>query len=169
MSADPSPEIALRPLYPADWDLVRAWLQQPEIQTWWGGLAAAEAEIAIAAESPSAICRLIVAQDTPIGYGHALDADLVRSSRTDGLPTGAYAVALFIADPAHRQRGAGEAALAALTREVFSSTLAVACATIVPLRYEPAVRAAERAGYRWIGVSDDASTGQSWLMVKERP
>jgi RimJ/RimL family protein N-acetyltransferase len=76
---------------------------------------------------------------------------------------------LFIADPAHRSRGAGEAALAAMTREVFSSTLAVACATVVPLRYEPAVRAAERAGYRWIGVSNDLDAGQSWLMIRERP
>ncbi len=160
--------VALEPLTPTDWDRVRAWLRQPEIQAWWGGLAAAEAEIAIAGDSPSALPRMIVADGLPIGYGQALDADLVRSARTVGLPIGAYIVALFIADPAHRRRGAGEAALAALTREVFSSTLAVACATVVPLRYEPAVRAAERAGYRWIGVSRDIGADQSWLMVKER-
>jgi RimJ/RimL family protein N-acetyltransferase len=166
---DGDPDIALRPLVPADWDRVRAWLRQPEIQAWWGGLGAAEAEIAIAAESPSALCRVIVADGVAIGYGQAIDADLIRSPQTESLPAGAYIAALFIADPAHRRRGAGEAALAALTREVFSSTLAVACATIVPVRYEPAVRAAERAGYRWIGVSDDAATGRSWLMVTERP
>jgi RimJ/RimL family protein N-acetyltransferase len=163
------PDIALEPLEPADGDRVRAWLRQPEIQAWWGGLAAAEAEIAIASDSVSAIQRMIVASGATIGYGHALDADLVRSSHTDRLPTGAYVVSLFIADPAHRSRGAGEAALAAMTREVFSSTLAVACATVVPLRYEPAVRAAERAGYRWIGVSNDLDAGQSWLMIRERP
>ena len=161
--------IALRPVDPLDWDRVRAWLQQPEIQTWWGGLSAAEAEIAFASESPSAICRHIVADRTPVGYGHALDADIVRSGRTDGLPVGAYMVSLFIADPAHRQRGAGETALTALTCEVFASTLAPASATLVPVRYEAAVRAAERAGYRWIGVRDDGASGQSWLMVRERP
>jgi RimJ/RimL family protein N-acetyltransferase len=165
---DSAPDIALRPAAPADWDRVRAWLRQPEIQAWWGGLSAAEAEIAIAAESPSALCRMIVAQGVPIGYGQAIDADLVASPRTEGLPPGAYVAALFIADLAHRRRGAGEAALAALTREVFASTLAIACATVVPVRYEPAVRAAERAGYRWIGVSDDAAAGRSWLMVTER-
>ncbi len=163
------PDIALETLKPADWDRVRAWLRQPEIQAWWGGLGAAEAEIAIAGDSPSAIQRMIVSGGSPIGYGQALDADLIRSARTDGLPTGAYIIALFIADPAHRRRGAGEAALAAFTREVFSSTLAVACATVVPLRYEPAVRAAERAGYRWVAVSHDIDAGQSWLMVKDRP
>jgi RimJ/RimL family protein N-acetyltransferase len=163
------PDIMLHPLHSWDWDRVRAWLQQAEIQAWWGGLAAAEAEVAIAAESPSAICRLILAEDAPIGYGHALDADLVRSARTEGLPPGTYIAALFIADPAYRQRGAGEMALAALTREVFSSTLAPACATLVPVRYEPAVRAAERAGYRWTGVRDDGMSGQSWLMMSERP
>jgi RimJ/RimL family protein N-acetyltransferase len=162
-------EIALRSVLPQDWDRVRAWLQQAEIQAWWGGLAAAEAEIAIAAESPSAICRLIVVDDIPIGYGHALDADLVRSTRTDGLLPGTYVAALFIADPAHRQRAAGETALSALTREVFSSTLAPACATLVPVRHEAAVRAAERAGYSWIGVRDDGPGGRSWLMVRERP
>lgn len=168
MPDDPSSEIALRPVHPADRDLVRLWLRQPEIQAWWGGLAAAEAEIAIAAESPSAICRMIAAEGTPIGYGHALDGDLVHGTRLAGLPSGAYVASLFIADPAHRQRGAGEAALSALTQEVFSSTLAVACATVVPLRYEPAVRAAERAGYHWTGVSDDLGAGRSWLMIRER-
>ncbi len=163
------PEITLSPLRSADWDQVRTWLQQAEIQAWWGGLAAAEAEIAIAAESPSAICRLILRDDSPIGYGHALDTDLVRDARTEGLPAGTYVATLFIADPAHRKRGAGEAALAALTHEVFTSTLAPAAATIVPVRYEPAVRAAERAGYRWIGVRNDGASGQSWLMLRERP
>ncbi len=161
--------ITLRPVEPPDWDRVRAWLQQAEIQAWWGGLSAAEAEIAIAAESPSAICRLILADGMPVGYGHALDANIVRSGRTDGLPVGAYMVSLFIADPAHRQRGAGETALAALTGEVFTSTLAPASATLVPVRYEAAVRAAERAGYRWIGVRDDGASGQSWLMMRDRP
>jgi len=162
-------EITLRAVLPQDWDRVRAWLQQAEIQAWWGGLAAAEAEIAIAAESPSAICRLILANDMPVGYGHALDADLVRSARTEGLPPGTYVAALFIADPAHRQRAAGETALSSLTREVFASTLAPACATLVPVRHEAAVRAAERAGYGWIGVRDDGPNGRSWLMVQERP
>lgn len=161
--------ITLRPVEPPDWDRVRAWLQQAEIQAWWGGLSAAEAEIAIAAESPSAICRLILADGMPVGYGHALDANIVRSGRTDGLPVGAYMVSLFIADPAHRQRGAGETALAALTGEVFTSTLAPASATLVPVRYEAAVRAAERAGYQWIGVRDDGASGQSWLMMRDRP
>jgi RimJ/RimL family protein N-acetyltransferase len=165
---DGDPDIVLRLPGPADWDRVRAWLRQPEIQAWWGGLGAAEAELAIAAESPSALCRVIVTDGAAIGYGQAIDADLVRSPQTANLPAGAYIAALFIADPAHRRRGAGEAALAALTREVFSSTLAVACATIVPVRYEPAVRAAERAGYHWIGVSDDGATSRSWLMLRER-
>lgn len=168
MIADSPPDIALRPLNNTEWDLVRVWLQQAEVQAWWGGLAAAEAEIAIAADSPSAICRLIVSRGTPIGYGHALDADLVRAESTD-LPTGTYIASLFIADPAYRQKGAGEIALAALTQEVFSFTLAPACATIVPLRYEPAVRAAERAGYRWIGVRNNGTTGQCWVMLRDRP
>jgi RimJ/RimL family protein N-acetyltransferase len=166
--ADPPPDITLRPLKDDEWELVRVWLQQAEIQAWWGGLPAAEAEIAIAADSPSAICRLITSRGTPVGYGHALDADLVRA-RSDDLPTGTYIASLFIADLAYRQKGAGEVALTALTQEVFSSTLAPACATIVPLRYEPAVRAAERAGYRWIGVRNDGTTGQSWVMIRERP
>lgn len=161
-------EITLNPVLPQDWDRVRGWLQQAEIQAWWGGLAAAEAEIAIAAESPSALCRMIFGNGSPIGYGHALDADLVRGPQTRGLPAGTYVAALFIADHHYRQRAAGETALAALTREVFSSTLAPACAMLVPVRYEAAVRAAERAGYGWIGVREDGESGQSWLMVRER-
>jgi hypothetical protein len=167
--AESVPDIMLEPPSGADWERVRAWLRQPAIQAWWGGIGAAEAEIAIAAESPSALCRVIHADGAPIGYGQAIDADLVRSTQTDGLPPGTYVATLFIADLAHRRRGAGELALAALTREVFASTLAVACATVVPLRYEAAVRAAERCGYRWTAMRDDGAGGQSWLMVRERP
>jgi aminoglycoside 6'-N-acetyltransferase len=160
--------ISLRAVDPEDWDQVRAWLQQAEIQAWWGGLAAAEAEIAIASESPSAICRLILVDGTPIGYGHALDADIVRGGSSGDIPVGAYIVSLFIADPAHRRRGAGETALAALTQEVFATTLAPAAVTLVPVRYEAAVRAAERARYRWVGVLDDSTSGRSWLMMRDR-
>ncbi len=59
--------------------------------------------------------------------------------------------------------------LALLTEEVFATTLAVACSAVVSIRNEAAVRAYERAGFRWLRVLQDPLLGPSWLMLKERP
>ncbi len=66
-------------------------------------------------------------------------------------------------------RGMGEKALDLLVREVFTTTLAVACAVLVPVRRERAARAHETVGFRWIAIRDDPLLGPSWLMLRERP
>ena len=66
-------------------------------------------------------------------------------------------------------KGFAHAALDLLTEEVFATTLAVACSAVVSIRNEAAVRAYERAGFRWQRVWQDPLFGPCWLMLLERP
>ena len=65
--------------------------------------------------------------------------------------------------------GVGQAALAMLKEEVFASTLAVAVCVFPSVKNERAVRAYEKAGFRWKRIWNDPYAGPSWFMVAERP
>src|SRR5690606_6362503 len=149
--------------------LVRSWLRQPEVQRWWGSASSAEAEIAMALESESAICRMILEGETPIGYAHAIDMAHLDATLPPELPSGTYDCDLFIGAPGARGRGVGQQALELLVTEVFATTLAVACGIVVSIRNERAVRAYEKAGFRWQRVWQDPVFGPSWVMLRERP
>lgn len=161
--------VALRPATIADWNLIHAWLQRVDIQRWWGSKAAAEAEIRMALDTPTAICSIITVAGVDAGYGHAVDAGFTGDAHVLGLPSGTWDVSLFIADQHLRGRGHGQAALHLITREVFETSLATAISVVVPLRNEKAVRVYERAGFRWHKVLTDPLFGHSWVMVLDRP
>ena len=59
--------VRLRPATRADWDLIRGWLARPDIQEWWGPVAATEAEVNMALGSQHALCRIIEAEGGPVG------------------------------------------------------------------------------------------------------
>lgn len=160
---------ALRPAKPGDRDLIHRWLRNPEVSRWWGNLASAEAEISLALESGSALCRIIETGGLPIGYAQAADCGLTSSPPIAAVPAGTWNCHVFIGSEAHRGRGAGQAALDLLVGEVFASTLAVACMIAVPVRNERAARAHEAAGFRWVAVAEDPIHGPSWVMLRERP
>lgn len=107
-------ELTLRPATDRDGALIQAWLRRPEIQRWWGSLAAAEAELRIAAETPSAIRMMVAHAGEAIGYGQAVDAGLTGEEAQLSLPPFTWDVSLSIASPAHRGQGLGLAALAML-------------------------------------------------------
>ncbi len=148
--------------------MLRAWLQRKDVQRWWGSAASAEAEIRMVFETPSAIGRIVECEGKPVGYAHAIDATYWGASLPEGIPPGAWDVDIVIADPAHRGRGVGQAALEELAGEVFSTTLAVALCVFVSVRNEKAVRAYERAGFKWKCVWDDPEFGASWMMLRQR-
>lgn len=168
MAACPDVSVHLRPVAAADWPLIRGWLALPEIQRWWGNLASAEAEMRLAFETPSALCRIVEVHGSPVGYAHAMDATLWGSDLPDGMPPGTWDADVFIAAPQYRGRGVGRTALKLLAAEVFSTTLAVAISVFASIRSEQAVRAYEQAGFRWVRVWDDPVLGPSWLMLLER-
>lgn len=164
----PRSDVTLREATERDWPLLRAWLQRKDVQRWWGSAGSAEAEIRTVFETSSAIGRIVVCDGNPVGYAHAIDATYWGETLPEGIPAGAWDVDIVIADPAHRGRGIGQAALEALADEVFSTTLAVALCVFVSVRNEPAVRAYERAGFKWKCVWDDPEFGASWMMLRER-
>ena len=161
--------ISLRPATSADRFLLRRWLTDPAIATHWGNSASGEAEITLAMESPSALCRIVECDGKPVGYGHAVDAGLWGETLPPEVPPGCWDIDLFVGSPAYRGRGIEQQATVALATEVFSTTLAVSCCTFVSLKNEAGIRTYERAGFRWIKIWPDPILGPCWVLVKDCP
>lgn len=161
--------LRLDPFGDGDSARLRGWLQRPDVKAWWGSRDRAEAEIALALASPSAICRIIRIGDESIGYAHAIDGALIDGGSGEPFDSGAWDCAVLIAEETHRGQGHGEAALRALVAEVFGTTLALACILRVPVAKEHAVRAIEASGFRWVRLQEDPVLGRVWLMRCDRP
>ena len=161
--------VRLRPALPEDRFRIRRWLADPGIAASWGNAASAEAEISLALASETALCRIVEGDRTPIGYTHALEIGLWAAERPSDLPAGTWHIGYFLAveDICHVRTGA--AVLALLAAEVFATTLAVACSSVVSVKTEMAARAYERANFRWRRIWSDPLLGPSWLMLRERP
>ncbi len=160
--------IQLRPAEQTDWNQIRQWLALPDIQQWWGPLATTEAEVMLALKSDHAICRVICADGEAVGYGHAVDATVWGDELPEELAPGTWDIDLFIAARQFRNRGVGGKAVGLLSEEVFATTLATAVCVFPSIANEQAVRAYERAGFRWKSVWQDPIFGPSWFMVRER-
>lgn len=167
--ATAAPAVRLRPVATADQSLILRWLAQPDIEAWWGPRSATQAEVTIALGETTALCRIIEADGEPVGYAHAVDAMVWGASLPDDLEPGTYDIDLFIASAAHRGRGVGQAALRALMEEVFTTTLTVAVCVFASVANEGAVRAYEKAGFRWRRVVADPVMGHEWFMIAQRP
>lgn len=163
------PKVRLRPVRDDDWPMIRGWLGRADIEQWWGPRASSEAAVILALGSDHAICRIIDADGTPVGYVHALDAALWGESLPDELAPGTWDIDLFIASGAYRNRGVGARALTEIRDEVFATTLAVAVCIFAAVANERAVRAYEKAGFRWRKVWNDPVAGPSWFMTADRP
>jgi aminoglycoside 6'-N-acetyltransferase len=165
------PEAAVR-LMPAtigDFERIRRWLAREDIQRWWGPQAATEAAVLTALGDRSAICRLVHWNGGPVGYAQAIDAAAWGSDLPDELAPGTWDLDIFIAEEACRGRGIGAAALRLLGAEVFATTLAPAVCIFAAVDNERAVRAYERAGFKWRRIWHDPPHRPEWFMVLERP
>jgi aminoglycoside 6'-N-acetyltransferase len=162
-------QISLRPLTPEDWPRLRKWLRDPAVTRWWGSPASSEAGIRLVIETNSALSRVIEVSGTPVGYAHAIDATCWGEALPDALPPWTWDVDLFIGEAPFRGREVGCQALDILAREVFGTTLAMALSVFVSVRNEAAVRAYERAGFKWVTVWEDPVAGPVWLMLRQRP
>lgn len=161
--------ISLRPVTQRDLDRIRAWLRQPEIEAWWGPASATAAEVQIALQSASAVCRIIEANGTAVGYCHAIDAALWGDDLPEDLEPGTWDLDLFIGSAEYRGLGVGLRALVLLKTEVFSTTLATSVCVFASIRNEAVVRAYEKAGFVWQGIWNDRAVGPSWFMIARRP
>lgn len=163
-----APKITLRPARRADWDMIRRWLSRPDIQDWWAPLAQTEAEVNMALQSDHALCRIIECDDEPVGYAQAVDAAIWGDDLPQELEAGTWDLDLFIASEDKRGQGVGQIALAILKDEVFATTLAVAVCVFPSIKNERAVRAYEKAGFKWKSLWNDPALGPAWFMVAER-
>lgn len=163
-----SPKLALRQAWPSDFGRIHGWLGNPEVQRWWGNGASAEAEIRLAFASEASLCRLIQLNGMAIGYAQAVEFGLTGAPIPHPIGPGTWDCDLFIGSQPHRGLGLGQSALDLLVGEVFSTTLAIACAIMVPVRHERAVRAYERVGFRWVSIAEDQIHGASWVMIRDR-
>jgi hypothetical protein len=188
--------LSLRPATAEDRPRIRRWLALPAARSWVGDAPGAEARVILAMGSAAALCRVVEEAAVPIGYGHAAEAALWAGSLPAVVAPGTWELELFIAAPAKTHpapadvapAGAGEAAgaalgetpqparrpcaaeaLALLADEVFATTLAIACCGLVPVTHEAAVRAYERAHFRWQRIWNDPVRGPTWVMLRERP
>lgn len=162
-------EVSLRPVTHQDWPQLIAWLRDPAVERWWGSPSSSEAGIRLVLETPSALGRIIEFAGRPVGYAHAIDASCWGEDLPDALPQWSWDVDLFIGEPEYRGRQIGEFALDLLADEVFSTTFAMALSVFVSVRNEAAVRAYERAGFKWATVWEDPVAGPEWLMLRQRP
>ncbi len=161
--------VALRPATDGDWPLIERWLRQPEVQRWWGALSAAQAEVLAALSSDMGLCSIIELDGCPVGYAQAQEAQPLGVPLPAGDIAGTFRVDAFIGDQSARTKGIGQAAIKLVAAEIFTTSLAVAAIVVVPIKYEAAVRAYEKSGFRWVRVIDDPLLGPSWLMRLERP
>jgi hypothetical protein len=158
--------IRLRPATPEDGFLLRRWLKDPALEACSGNRASAEAEIALARLSATALSRIVTWQGRPIGYAQALEVGLRSGTQPPEIPAGTWDTQFWIMP----SRPSVLAAIPALlAEEVFATTLAVACSGLVAIRQETMVRAYEQAGFRWRRIWHDPLFGPAWLMLKERP
>jgi RimJ/RimL family protein N-acetyltransferase len=160
--------VILRPADDRDWPMIHGWLRQPEIQRWWGSLAAAEAEVMAALRSDMGLCSIIEADGLAAGYAQAQDAQPLAGIPRE-VTAGTFRVDAFVGVTAVRGKGIAQTALRLVAEEVFATTLALGVIVVAPIRHEAAVRAYEKAGFAWVRVIDDPLLGPSWLMRLERP
>ena len=167
MADGPAPlGIRLRPATGEDGFLLRRWLRDPATQACSGNRASAEAEIALARMSETAVCRIVTCAARPIGYAQAMEVGVRAGPQPPELLPGTWETQVWML-PARVGVPATIARL--LAAEVFATTLAVACSGLISIRQEMMVRAYERAGFRWRRIWHDPLFGPAWLMLKERP
>jgi aminoglycoside 6'-N-acetyltransferase len=170
MTADgKSADLSLRPATPEDRFRIRRWLGDPSAAEAWGNAASAEAEINLAMGGGAALCRIVERAGVAIGYAHAIEIGLLGGAWPEGLPPGTWHLNFLIAATEQQPGRLKGDVLAQLVREVFTSTLAVACSGVVSIRIEALARTYERAGFHWQRIFEDRLLGPSWLMLIERP
>ena len=160
--------VQLRVATPNDRLFIRRWLIDPEVHRWWGSASSAEAAITLALQSSHALPRVIELSGSPIGYAHAVEIGTWSERRPEQLPAGSWQVDFLIGAAEHRNKQVGAAVLGSISSEVFTTTLAVTCCAVVPIRNEVAARAYEQAGFRWLRIWPDRVLGPCWLMEKVR-
>lgn len=160
--------IDLRPADARDRFALRSWIADPAVGLWTMSRAGAEAAILLAFDLPVAMPRFVTSQGADIGYLHVLDQPRPPAGSHDGIPAGAMMVDVIVSPRATLGVDTAGAMIEAYAGEAFATTLVPTLTASVPLRLEAAVRAFERAGFRWCRIERTGMAEPSWLMRKDR-
>jgi aminoglycoside 6'-N-acetyltransferase len=163
-----SDAITLRTFLTRDRFILNRWLGEAHVVAWFGARAIADAEIAIAQTSDSALVRIILCDDQPIGYVHAFDCALLGGARPAAMPDGGYVITAFIGAMDARGKGLGAAAIGLVRDEIFATSLTPSVAVMVPLSHERVVRALEKHRFQWREVWRDSALGACWILTSTR-
>lgn len=165
------PAIAFRPLRLGDLPLMHHWLNSPGVMRWYEKRPQSEEEVAakygprIRGEDPTRAFVMLYGGE-PIGYIQTYKiSDYPDYAVHLGLDDEAAGVDLFIGEDAYRHRGLGGPILRGFLREVVFSTMDVPACVIGP---EPAntvaIRAYEKAGFRYWKTVSIPDEGEEYLM-----
>lgn len=149
-------EIRFRRLTEGDLDLMHRWLNTPHVMRWYspGGRTREQVEKEylpyIRREKPTEP-YLILYRNTPVGYIQTYRVnDWPDYARHIGVDDDTAGVDIFIGEPELIGRGLGPAAIRAFMRQVvFGSFGARACVIGPEVANKAAIRAYEKAGFRF--------------------
>jgi aminoglycoside 6'-N-acetyltransferase len=161
VAPDALPEIAFRPVTPADLPLLRVWLARPHVAAWWGE---ADHELGLIVEhlgTDRMDCDLILLAGRPVGYIQSYPTGVWPGDLFADQPPGSRGVDLFLGETA--ALGHGSRVLGA-----YLERLAAAGVRRVLIDPDPAnrraVRAYEKAGFRAFGRVDEGEDAPALLM-----
>jgi aminoglycoside 6'-N-acetyltransferase len=171
--------VSFRPLRRDDFDLLGAWLGEPDVYRWW--MEPSDRESVEARYGPAVDGReptevfVIVSDGRDIGMIQRYrNRDHPEWDRAIGI-AGAASIDYLLGATADRGRGLGPAAIAAFTDAVFDAYPDVPVVVAAPQQANTASwRALEKAGFTrvWEGMldSDDpADAGPAYVYARARP
>lgn len=160
--------IGLRGAEASDRFRMRRWLDDPALPAWWASKSSVEAEIAVALEAHNPYLCIVEDGADAIGLAIASDAAQWSSTLPKSIEPGASALDVFVARPQTRTEDSTRA-ISLLAADVFATSLAIACCSLVSIKSETAARAYENAGFTWSEIWHDRYRGPCWVMQRARP
>ncbi len=156
-----------RPVAPADFARLSAWLAEPHVARWWGDAATGVARIEAHTAPTDPVDPFIVLIDgKPVGYIQAYDPHKEPDHPYRDQPAGTIGIDITIGEPDFVGKGHGPRIIDAFVRRLFA-----AGASRIVIDPDPAnaaaIRANEKAGFR---VFDRRTSiyGPAVLMIRDR-
>jgi aminoglycoside 6'-N-acetyltransferase len=165
--ADPSAKTGspydFRPVAPADFPLLGAWLAQPHVAEWWDGDGLAE--IAQALEDPSTEPCIVSLDGRPIGYIQVYDPNAEPDHPYRDQIPGTLGIDQFIGEPDLVGIGHGSRLVAAFAERLFAGGAPRVIIDPDP-RNARAIRAYEKAGFAAFGTRHSIH-GPALMMARD--
>lgn len=175
MPSEAAPEIAFRPVDPADYALLAGWLAHDHVRAWWGEPEEELALIRQSVEGEDATRGFVAIVDgEPVGYlqcwrpgDYQLPEWLDEAPWLADVPIDTLGIDIFIGEAGRAGRGLGTLLVKAFARKLFEEG-------VPRLIIDPdaanvrAVRAYARAGFRPYG-RHDGEDGSTLLMEMFAP